>query len=86
MTTKPPASIREFTPESLEKIAYSSVSTIPVEESNDRNRLGYHVFRWLVNKNGTIEEAVTESDARMHISVPEAVIIIREALQKSGVL
>src|ERR1041385_5396206 len=66
MTTKPPASVHEFSPESLEKIAYLSVSTIPTEEPNDRNRLGYHVYRWLVNKEGTLEQAVVESGSNSY--------------------
>ncbi len=85
MTTKAPSAVREFSPESLEKIAYASVSTIPTEEPNDRNRLGYHIFRWIVSKQGTIEEAIMASGSRLHISQKEAVKIIRENLQKSGV-
>ena len=85
MTTKAPSAVREFSPESLEKIAYASVSTIPTEEPNDRNRLGYHIFRWIVSKQGTIEEAIMASGSRLHISLKEAVRIIRENLQKSGI-
>jgi hypothetical protein len=85
MTTKPPASVREFSPESLEKIAYASVNTIPTVEPNDRYRLGYHIFRWLVNKEGTIEEAIASSGSRIQISPKEASKIIHDALQQSGI-
>lgn len=85
MTTKAPSAVREFSPESLEKIAYASVSAIPTEEPNDRNRLGYHIFRWIVNKQGTLEEAIMASGSRLHVSSKEAVRIIQENLQKSGV-
>jgi len=84
MTTKPPPAVQEFSPESLEKIAYSSVSEIPTEEPNDRNRLAYHVWRWLSNKQGTLESAVRESGARIRIRREAAVQIIREALKKQG--
>ena len=85
MTTKPPSTIQEFSADSLEKIAYTSVSTIPTEEPNDRNRLGYHIWRWLRNREGTLEQAVAESGTRLHISQHEAVKIIQEALMKQGI-
>lgn len=85
MTTKPPSKVQEFPADSLEKIAYNSVSTIPTEEPNDRNRLGYHVWRWLSTKQGTLEQAIHQSGARMHISLSEAEKIIFESLQKQGI-
>lgn len=85
MTTKPPSAVQEFQADSLEKKAYASVSTIPAEEPNDLNRLGYHVWRWLTTHQGTLEEAIGESGSRIHISRPEAAKIIRESLSKSGV-
>ena len=84
MTTKPPSAVQEFQADSLEKKAYASVSTIQTEEPNDRNRLGYHVWRWLTAKQGTLEQAITESGARIHVSKEEAAKIIREALAKQG--
>ena len=85
MTTKPPSSVRETPADSLEKIAYTSVSAIPTQEPNDRNRLGYHVWRWLMNKQGTLEEAVAESGARLQMPRNEAVTIVRDALSKQGI-
>ncbi len=85
MTTKAPSAVQEFPAESLEKKAYASVSAIPTEEPNDRNRLAYHVWRWLSTKQGTLEQAVAESGARLHVSKPEAVKIIHEALVKQGI-
>lgn len=84
MSTKPPSAIREFPPESVEKLAYGSVSSISTVEPNDRNRLGYHIWRWLSTKRGTLEEAVRESGARLTIPEREAVAIIREALRQHG--
>ena len=85
MATKPPSSVQEFSPETSEKIAYTSVSTIETEEPNDRNRLGYHIWRWLQTKQGTLEQVVAESGARILMSKQETVRIIREALSKHGV-
>ncbi|MBI4546670.1 MAG: hypothetical protein HY707_01715 [Ignavibacteriae bacterium] len=85
MSTKPPSIVQEFPADTLEKIAYNSVSSIPTEEPNDRNRLGYHLWRWLRNREGTLDEAVAESGVRLHVSRQEAIKIIREALSKQGV-
>ena len=85
MTTKPPSAIKESAADSLEKTAYGSVVSIETVEFNDRNRLGYHVWRLLSTKQGTLEDAVKESGARILIPHPEAVKIIREALMKQGV-
>ena len=84
MSTKPPSAVKESSADSLEKTAYTSVASIATEESNDRNRLGYHIWRWLLSKQGTLEEAVTESGARLHTPHQEAVKMIREALTKQG--
>ena len=85
MTTKPPSTVQEFPADSLEKKAYTSVSSIQTEEPNDRNRLAYHVWRWLLKKQGTLEEAVNESGARLLTPRHEAVKIIREELKKQGI-
>lgn len=85
MTTKAPSAVQDFAPDSLEKTAYASVSTIPTAEPNDRNRLGYHVWRWLQSRQGTIEDAVSESGVRMDMSKAEASRIIGEELRKHGV-
>ena len=85
MSTKPPSSVQEFPTESSEKIAYLSVSTIPTQEPNDRNRLGYHVWRWLTTRQGTLEQAIAESNARLNVSREAALETIREALAKLGV-
>ena len=85
MSTKPPSTVQEFPAESLEKIAYTSVSAIPTVEPNDRNRLGYHIWRWLLSKEGTLEQAIAESGSRLNISQVEAAKIISEALNKQGI-
>lgn len=85
MTTKPPSQVQEAPAGALEKVAYASVTTIPTQEPNDRNRLGYHIYRLLKTKQGTLEQAVSESGSRLLISPSEAVKIIREALLKEGI-
>lgn len=85
MTTKPPPAIIPAPEESMEKIAYNSVSTIPTQEPNDQNRLGYHVWLWLTKQEGTLEEAVRVAKARTLIPEEEVVKIIKENLRKVGV-
>jgi hypothetical protein len=85
MTTKPPSQVEQFPADSAEQIAYSCVSTIPTEEPNDRNRLGYHVWRWLKSGEGTIAGAIAESGARLSITQAEALTIIRRELEKKGI-
>ena len=85
MATKPPSQIKDYPPESLEKIAYASVATVPTVEPNDRNRLGFHVWRWLTSREGTLEQALRESGARLNVSHPDALVIIRDSLVKSGI-
>ena len=85
MTTKSPSAVQEFSPDTLEKIAYESVSDIPTEEPNDRNRLAFHIWRWLATKKGTLEESVAESGARLLVQRQEALKTIREALAKHNI-
>ena len=84
MSTKAPSPVRSSDPKSLEKVAYLSVDAVATQEPNDRYRLGYHVWRWLTQKRGTLEEAVAESGARLSIPASEAVAIIRNSLKTNG--
>ena len=85
MTTKAPAAVQEFSADALERIAYGSVSSIPTREPNDRNRLGYHIWRWLTKKQGTLEGAIAESGARLLVSREDAAKTIREALASHNI-
>lgn len=85
MTTKQASKVQEFPVESLEKIAYASAASIPTKEPNDCYRLGYHIFRWLQSKQGTLEQAISESGVRMTIPKEKASQIIVESLQKKGI-
>jgi len=85
MTTKPASPIEAADATTPEKIAYESVSGVPTVEPNDGSRLGYHVWRWLTTREGTLREAVQESGARMTVPTDTAVSMIREQLASRGV-
>jgi hypothetical protein len=85
MTTKPPPPVAEFAPESLEKLAYNLVSDILTQEPNDRNRLGYHLWAWLKERRGTLEQAVKTSGARTYLPIEQVYEIIKARLEEKGV-
>ena len=85
MATKPPPAVAEFPLESLEKLAYSVVSDIQTQEPNDQNRLGYHVWVWLKERKGTLEQAVKNSGARTFLSTEQVYEMIKESLQQKGI-
>ena len=85
MATNPPPKVSDFPTDSLEKIAYSSVQEIPTREPNDRNRLGHYIWRWLVEKNGTLEQAIKNSGSRTLIPYEEIIPIVKENLRKRGI-
>jgi hypothetical protein len=86
MTTKPPSQVKPAAEQSLEKIAYASVSDIPTVEPHDRDRLGYNVWRWLSTKRDSLEEAIRTAGARLMISEEEAIARIKDSLRSHGVL
>lgn len=85
MTTKPPPSVAESPSESAEKLAYSVVSDIATREPNDRNRLGYHVWAWLSERRGTLEQAVKNSGSRTEQPLEEVYRIIAKRLEEKGI-
>ena len=85
MTTKAPSGIAEFPTDSLEKIAYSAVAEIPTQEPNDRNRLGYCVWAWLRDRQGTLEQAIQNSGSRTHIPYSEVSAIVSKRLLERGI-
>ena len=85
MTTKPPPSVAEFSSESTEKLAYSVVSDIATREPNDRNRLGYHVWAWLSERRGTLEQAIKNSGSRTELPLQEVYKIIAKRLEEKGI-
>lgn len=85
MTTKPPSVVLPSSAASLEKIAYASVASIPAVEPHDRDRLGYNVWRWLKDRQDTLEQCVHNAGVRMLITEEEALSKIRESLRHQGV-
>ena len=85
MTTKSPSQVHPAPEESLEKIAYASVSGVPTVEAHDQDRLGYIIYLWLKHRRDPLEVAVRTAVARLLISEEEAIQRIRASLQAQGV-
>ena len=85
MTTKAPSAVLEFSADTLEKIAYSSVSEIPTQEPNDQNRLGYCVWAWLRDRKGTLEQAIRNSGCRTSLPYSEVLRIVSKRLEERGI-
>ncbi len=85
MTTKAPSVVLPSSPASLEKIAYASVASVPTVEPHDQDRLGYSVWRWLKDKQDTLEQCVHNAGSRLLITEEEALSKIRESLRHQGI-
>ena len=85
MTTKAPSPVAEFPQDSLEKIAYNAVADIQTQEPNDRNRLGYNVWMWLVDRKGSLEQAIRFSGSRTQMSQDEILKIVTQRLKEKGI-
>lgn len=85
MSTKPPSSVVESPSESLEKFAHALVADIATQEPNDRHRLGYHVWSWLLERKGTLEQAVQVSGARTQLPLGEVYKILAKRLEEKGI-
>ncbi len=85
MATLAPSILKESNADSLEKIAYNSVKTIPTREKNDQFRLGYCVWFFLNDRKGTLEQAITNSGARALLSQSDVLRIVTSELKLSGI-
>ena len=85
MTTKAPAQVSPFPADSLESIAYNSVAEIPTQEPNDRYRLGYNVWMWLVDRKGTLAQAIHTAGSRLHMPEEEVVKAVTQRLKERGI-
>jgi hypothetical protein len=85
MTTKAPSPVKPAPAGTLEKIAYSSVESIPVDEVHERDRLGFVLFQWLQSRRDPLELVVRSACVRMKISEAEAMERIRQSLSEQGV-
>ncbi|HUI29163.1 MAG TPA: hypothetical protein VLX91_03020 [Candidatus Acidoferrales bacterium] len=65
MTSKAPAQVNKFADDSLEAVAYKIAEQFSTREFNDNNRLGYHIYRYLMGTIPTIDEAVRVSGVRL---------------------
>ena len=70
---------------SMERRAYDAVRSVPVQEENDRNRLGYHIFLFVKGEYPSIEEAIHVAQPRLHCGKEEAVRIISAALAETPI-
>jgi hypothetical protein len=85
MSTVPPSKVKEFSTTTLERIAYNSVATIPTREPNDQNRLGYCVWHYLSERQGTLAQAIRTSGARVLIPESDVLRIVSESLKQAGI-
>ncbi len=85
MSTKPPSSIENFTPETLEKIAYSAAAVVEAREPNDRNRLGYNVWIWLKERKGTLEDAIRSAGTRTTLDEQQVLELVKKGLVERGI-
>jgi len=65
MTSKAPAQVNKFADDSLEAVSYKIAGQFSTREFNDNNRLGYHIYRYLMGTIPTIDEAVRVSGVRL---------------------
>jgi hypothetical protein len=85
MTTKAPSQVSEFPADSLEKIASTVVADIQTREPNDRNRLAYNIWMWLVDRKGTLDQAIRFSGTRTDVPLSQIVRIVKQRLQEKGI-
>jgi hypothetical protein len=85
MSTKPPSSVVESPVDSLENLAYRIAATIPAQEPNDNNRLGYCLWGWLSERRGTLLQAIHAAGARSKLTDKEILGIIQKQLEEKGI-
>jgi hypothetical protein len=85
MTTKAPSPVAEAPADSLEKIAAAAVADIQTQEPNDRNRLAYNIWMWLVDRKGTIGQAIRFAGTRTQVPESEIVRIVTQRLREKGI-
>jgi hypothetical protein len=69
----------------MEHVAYASVKGVPTADPHDQDRLGFNVWRWLMFRKDSLEEAVRSAGARILIPEQEALSKIREVLSQQGI-
>jgi len=87
-TTVPTDAAAAFTamsPHDRAVIAYASVADIPALEMNDRHRLGFHIYLYLIGEMDTVLAAVRESRTRLGVNNADAAEKIVAALRAQGI-
>jgi hypothetical protein len=79
------AKVKAFPEDSIEHKAYASVAGLPAVESNDLNRLGYHVWLYLAKEYPNLREAVKVAQSHLLVSEEEAYTHIVEKLHEFGI-
>ncbi len=87
MTSLPPPFTKEFPADSMEKKAYSIVEkfkeNIPI--MNDRNRLGYYLFKYFIGEGNPPAISVKEAKIKIEgISEKELIKKIEEEIKTLG--
>lgn len=85
MTTLPPSSVKKFGETTIEKKAYnlaeSFVKYMPIP--NDRNRLGFNIYRNLVGEGDSPETIIKTGKYKLDgISKPEFIKLFTSELEK----
>jgi len=85
MTTKAPSQVAQAPADSLENIAATVVADIQTQEPNDRNRLAYNIWMWLVDRKGTLDQAIRFAGTRTQVPHTEIVRIVTQRLREKGI-
>lgn len=84
MSTKPASPVQEYPNDSLEKKVYTLAAHIPTLEPNDQLRLAYCVWAWMVERKGTLQQAVHAAGVRSPLTEEEITTILEKHLQEEG--
>jgi hypothetical protein len=85
MTTKAPSAVKPAPADSLERIAYGCVASLPAQDPHDLDRLGYHIFIWLGNRHDPLEMVFRSCCVKLSIDEEEALQRIRQYLTEHGI-
>lgn len=86
MATKPASAVQQYPDDALEKKAYSFAAHIPTLEPNDQLRLGYCLWAWLLERKGTLQQAIHAAGVRSPLSEEEITALLEEHLRTAGLL
>ena len=70
----------------IARIAYASVEELNFLEMNDGNRLGYHIYLYLMGQISSVAEAIYESKSRVDMKPDQLERLLNERLEAAGVV